>query len=294
MKFRRLSSLLLILAFAAISIPEGSAHTLNRKALRQQLAHNVFLLRGRYACPRPGPCTLDFNRSGQIQSATVIAPFSLGNIYVDHIKFSKHWLELNGYGATLLRISNDKPIHFKALVLHHERLKLRIAFDASHPSELQKALNAIFAGNIYQTLNAEPPGERKANLESLPLLAPEPTAKVPHWLRKGNHPEIRGVVLGKNLVPGKNGVKPPKVVYMITPRYTDQATRNRIQGFCMFQLVVNAQGFPQSIRILKSLPDGLEEQAFSAVSQYRFLPATLNGKPVPIRMLVEVSFHLGE
>ncbi len=96
----------------------------------------------------------------------------------------------------------------------------------------------------------------------------------------------------RTFVPGKNGVKPPKVIDMITPQYTDQARSNRIQGICMFQLVVNAQGFPQNIRILKTLPDGLETSAFSTLSQYRFKPATQDGKPVPVRMIVEVKFHL--
>ncbi len=177
MKPRPLSRLLLLLTLAAVSLPAIS-QSLNKHALRRQLEHNVFLLRGRYTCPRPQPCTLDFNRKGQLQSAAAVAPFSLGNIYVDYVQFGKHWLVLHDHGATLLLTSTTDPIHFKALVLHHQRLKLRIAFDASHPSELQNALNAIFTGSIYQALNTEAPRKRKADLDTLPLLVREPKAKV--------------------------------------------------------------------------------------------------------------------
>ena len=37
---------------------------------------------------------------------------------------------------------------------------------------------------------------------------------------------------------------------------------------------------------------GLDEKALEAVKQYRFKPAMLNGKPVAVRMDIEVDFHI--
>jgi protein TonB len=35
---------------------------------------------------------------------------------------------------------------------------------------------------------------------------------------------------------------------------------------------------------------GLDEEALEAVSQYKFKPATLQGKPVPVEVNIEVHF----
>jgi periplasmic protein TonB len=37
---------------------------------------------------------------------------------------------------------------------------------------------------------------------------------------------------------------------------------------------------------------GLDEQAFRAVRQYRFKPATLQGVPVPVEVNIEVNFRI--
>jgi outer membrane biosynthesis protein TonB len=36
----------------------------------------------------------------------------------------------------------------------------------------------------------------------------------------------------------------------------------------------------------------LDEKAIEAVSQYRFKPAMKDGVPVPVKITVEVNFHL--
>jgi TonB family protein len=37
---------------------------------------------------------------------------------------------------------------------------------------------------------------------------------------------------------------------------------------------------------------GLDEQALAAVTQYKFKPATLQGKPVPVEVSIEVNFRI--
>jgi protein TonB len=44
--------------------------------------------------------------------------------------------------------------------------------------------------------------------------------------------------------------------------------------------------------VVKPLGYGLSEKALDAASQYRFKPAMKNGQPVPVRIDVEVNFHL--
>jgi TonB family protein len=60
----------------------------------------------------------------------------------------------------------------------------------------------------------------------------------------------------------------------------------------MITLIVDAQGVPQNVRVLRALGKGLDEKAMEAVRRYRFKPAMNDGKPVPVMITVEVNFRL--
>lgn len=87
-------------------------------------------------------------------------------------------------------------------------------------------------------------------------------------------------------------VLPPKLIHAPTPKYTAAARRARLEGRCILQLVVDTKGKPQNIRVKKSLDKGLDANAVKAARKYRFQPATMNGKPVPVEINVVVDFHM--
>ncbi len=74
--------------------------------------------------------------------------------------------------------------------------------------------------------------------------------------------------------------------------FTDEARSKKYQGICMISLIVDARGYPQSPRVVRSLGMGLDEKALDAVGRYRFKPAMKDGKPVAVFMSVEVNFRL--
>ena len=55
-------------------------------------------------------------------------------------------------------------------------------------------------------------------------------------------------------------------------------------------LTVDEKGMPRDICVLKEAGHGLDKKAFDSVAKYRFDPATLDGKPLPTRVFVEVGF----
>jgi len=57
-------------------------------------------------------------------------------------------------------------------------------------------------------------------------------------------------------------------------------------------LVVSPEGKPLEIRVQRALGMGLDEKAVEAVRQWRFEPAKLNGRAVPVQINVEVNFRL--
>jgi TonB family protein len=89
-----------------------------------------------------------------------------------------------------------------------------------------------------------------------------------------------------------NGVTNPVPIYRPEPQYSEEARKAKWQGAVLLSLVVDENGKPQQIKVIRPLGLGLDEKAIEAVSQWKFKPGTLNGKPVAVTAQVEVSFRL--
>ena len=88
------------------------------------------------------------------------------------------------------------------------------------------------------------------------------------------------------------GASNPIAVVRPDPDYSDEARRARLQGEVGLDLVVDENGRPQGIRVVKSLGLGLDEEAVKALMRWRFKPAMKNGKPVAVMAHLDVGFHL--
>jgi TonB family protein len=89
------------------------------------------------------------------------------------------------------------------------------------------------------------------------------------------------------------GAKPPVVTHSVEAQFPDEARAERIEGIVLISTIVDEQGMPTEIRVERSAGHGLDENAVAAVSEYRFRPATLDGKPIAVRIRIEISFRLG-
>lgn len=84
----------------------------------------------------------------------------------------------------------------------------------------------------------------------------------------------------------------PKPVNNVEAEFSDEARRHGASGTVLIALVVTEEGLPANVRVVAPFGMGLDEQALKAVHQYRFKPATLEGVPVPVPIVVEVNFRL--
>ena len=87
-------------------------------------------------------------------------------------------------------------------------------------------------------------------------------------------------------------VTPPRAVYSPEPEYTEQAGQANLQGTCTLGLIVEEDGSPSHIRVLKGIGMGLDENAMAAVRKWKFEPATKDGHPVRVEIAIQVDFHL--
>src|SRR6266702_129555 len=88
------------------------------------------------------------------------------------------------------------------------------------------------------------------------------------------------------------GVSAPVVVHSVEPEFTQEARAANFQGAVSIQLIVDSQGNPQNIHLVRHLGMGLDEKAVEAVRQYRFKPAMYQGHPVAVQIVINVDFRL--
>jgi TonB family protein len=66
----------------------------------------------------------------------------------------------------------------------------------------------------------------------------------------------------------------------------------KVSGSVSLSIVIDSDGIPRRIRLLKGIGYGLDEEAVAAVQKWRFAPGMKEGHPVPTPARVEVTFRL--
>jgi TonB family protein len=91
-----------------------------------------------------------------------------------------------------------------------------------------------------------------------------------------------------------NGVTLPRVLREVKPQYTADAMRAKIQGTVLLEAVVMPDGSVGRVEIVRSLDSafGLDQEAIKAARQWRFVPGTRLGAPVPVIVTIELTFTL--
>jgi TonB family protein len=88
------------------------------------------------------------------------------------------------------------------------------------------------------------------------------------------------------------GVSAPVLTQSIPPEYTPEARKAKTEGVVLLNLIVDPNGMPEDVHVLRGVGNGLDEKAVEAVKQYKFKPAMEDGKPVAAAVSVEVNFKL--
>jgi TonB family protein len=84
----------------------------------------------------------------------------------------------------------------------------------------------------------------------------------------------------------------PRAIFAPQPEYSSEARAAKIEGICTLGAVVEKDGRPTGIHVIKSLSKGLDEKAIEALKRWRFQPPMREGKPVRVEISVDFDFHL--
>jgi TonB family protein len=88
-------------------------------------------------------------------------------------------------------------------------------------------------------------------------------------------------------------VSPPYLIRKVEAKYSLEARKAQLSGTVFLSLIIDSQGAPRSVQVIRPLGLGLDEKAVEAVSKWRFHPGMKAGKPVATRAQVQVTFRLG-
>jgi TonB family protein len=84
----------------------------------------------------------------------------------------------------------------------------------------------------------------------------------------------------------------PHATYAPDPDYPEKERKARHMGTVLLELVVGSDGLPRDITVSHPLSSKFDAAAIDAAKKWKFTPASKDGKPVAVRIIVEVSFHL--
>jgi len=106
-------------------------------------------------------------------------------------------------------------------------------------------------------------------------------------------PPILATATGETVYrPGVDDVTTPTCYYMPNPPYSEGARKSKVSGTVSVEAVINSKGRLENERIIRGLPDGLNETTIATMKTGQCSPAQKDGKPVPTVVRFDVNFRM--
>jgi TonB family protein len=89
-----------------------------------------------------------------------------------------------------------------------------------------------------------------------------------------------------------NGVSSPRLTKQVYAHYTSRAMREKVHGTIKLKCVVSSDGTTRNVELVSRLHEELDDKAVAALKQWEFEPGQREGKPVAVRITVDMHFVL--
>lgn len=244
-------------------------------AAAQRLVGKALFLRGFYVSDE-----LSYDSAGKVIGSPKMDEWTVAA--VDVMKVSRKGpkeIELEGLRAAV-RYNVDQHL-FERHVQKDEKVKILVA-DAGvgvpgDAKVLEAAFGAMFAVGID-------PGLQRA----MPEFWRHYFDPAVEWPADG----LSGVTVypSLGLTNQPRDLTAPQVQHKVEAKLTSFAERDRVQGNMLLRIVVDAEGVPRRIYVVRPLGYGMEGRGVEAVAKWRFTPAMKDGKAVAAGVVVQLDF----
>lgn len=87
-------------------------------------------------------------------------------------------------------------------------------------------------------------------------------------------------------------IAPPEAHRKVDPKYIASAVSERLEGRVTLACVIDRTGRVAGVELVRGFDDRLNRSAEEALAKWEFYPATRNGVPVDVDVVVEIPFRL--
>lgn len=287
------------------------------EALSAQIVGKTFYLRGFYQDDK-----LEFATDGKVIGSPQRGSFALSAVEIDKVKFNKHSMEIQAHRLGLhffgalpyeddtkpferIKVDPKKSMHIEVdrLVIEPEKKKKKKKDEKKEETD-KKDSAAIAAAAPATPPEPSPDHDPRVSFQQLskalnvmfaPALDDSVIATLPGYWQNyfaTKAGKARAQRLDATALRPGGEVKPPQLLTSIDPTSNEYAQKNNIAGMVFLQMVVDANGRPGDVTIVRPIGFGLDERAVDAVEHSHFRAGTMNGKPVSELVNLQVTFRI--
>lgn len=154
---------------------------------------------------------------------------------------------------------------------------------------LAKATRPSLLPEMSRGRPAEPPtffGSRR--IHTLTINMPNLTSGSGSWVLRFAELNGNGILVEEE----EEGLSVPVAVRKVDPQYSPAAIRDRVEGTVLLAAYILRDGTVSNIQVMNGLDPRLDESAMKALTAWEFRPATKNGIPVDLEVLIQIPFRL--
>jgi len=294
-------------ATATPSGPPAVALASTPEALSSELTGKTFFMRGFYEDDK-----LDFATDGTPIGSPQRGSFALSGVQIDKVKFTKHSVQIEAHRVGLhffgaLPYEDDSKPYERIVVNPKKTMDIEIERVVIEPEKKKKKdkkdkdnKEAVAAAPVAPPPEHDPrisflQLSKAINVIFAPGLNDSVIATLPHYWQNyfaSKEGRARAARINASVLRPGGEVRAPRLLTILDPVSNDYAQRNNIAGMVFLEMVVGADGRPGSVSIVRPIGFGLDERAVDAVEHAQFSPGSLNGKPVPELINLQVTFRI--
>jgi TonB family protein len=275
----RRATVVLALVCAFLPAAIGADRTLQDQ-LTDQYSQKILFLRHAFTSS-----SQEYDSGGKPKGHLEEGPWTFyGRLIVKKIVLEENKLQLEGDRVVY---KFDEEGRYLIPVRDHESVKvtIRLSNPLSSMDQAVSLLSRVFAVTEKEVLNAAPSYWR-------PYLGKQLDARDAKSDRRQDAADAgaSGNAVGEKVVnTGEHKVTAPKAQFAPEPGFQ---AKTGFSGVVGLNAIVDTSGRISTVKAVRSLGKGLDEEAICAVKTWRFTPGMSDGQPVAVAVYIEVDFHL--